>query len=367
LTTRSDTRPARLEALFRALVAVYSPFDKEEEVLELLETFCAEQGVSHTRQPVDGERYNLVLGRPDAPLVFVGHVDTVEAWDLDAVGPRDLGDGRVAGLGTADMKGGCAAMLEAYLVLRDRGLGNRLGVALVVGEEAEGDGAAAFLHSARPGRVIVGEPTGLTLCAGHYGYVEAAFRAIGRSAHASLPELGENAAEALLRALHDLIGAGGLRGELGAVVNIRHLETGWAGFAVPARARAWVDLHVPPEVSVQALCQDVERLLTRCGQTAVEVTFPTVHAGYQRPDDDPVVQAYRAAWGGVPDIFRSHSDANLFHAAGVPAYVLGPGHLETAHSEEEHVDLAEIQEAARRYVALAEAVLGTESSGHELV
>ncbi|MDT8396973.1 MAG: M20/M25/M40 family metallo-hydrolase, partial [bacterium] len=176
--------------------------------------------------------------------------------------------------------------------------------------------------------------------------------------HASLPELGENAAEALLNALHDLIGAGGLRRNLGAVVNIRHLETGWAGFAVPARARAWVDLHVPPEVSVQALCRDVERLLTRDGQTAVGVTFPTVHAGYQLPDDDPVVQAYRAAWGGVPDIFRSHSDANLFHAAGVPAYLLGPGRLETAHTEEEQVDLAEVLDAARCYVGLAKALLG---------
>ncbi|HSH68898.1 MAG TPA: M20/M25/M40 family metallo-hydrolase, partial [Deferrisomatales bacterium] len=221
MTAAAEVRPARLEALFRSLVEVYSPFGKEEEVLALLEEFCAEQGVPYGVQPVDGERYNLVLGHPDAELLFVGHVDTVEAWDLEAVGPLDLGEGRVGGLGTADMKGGCAAMLEAFLVLRDSGWGSRIGLALVVGEEGEGDGAATFLREARPGRVIVGEPTGLKLCAGHFGYVEAAFRASGRTVHASLPELGENAAEALLKALHDLIGAGGLRGNLGAVVNIR--------------------------------------------------------------------------------------------------------------------------------------------------
>jgi len=357
MTTDPDIHPARLEALFRSLVAVYSPSGKEEEVLSLLEDFCSEHGVPHGVQPVDGERYNLVLGHPAAELVFVGHVDTVEAWDLDTVGPLDLGGGRVGGLGTADMKGGCAAMLEAFLVLRDSGLGNRIGLALVVGEEGEGDGAATFLREARPGRVIVGEPTGMKLCTGHYGYVEAAFRASGRTVHASLPELGENAAEALLKALHDLIGSGELREALGAVVNIRHLETAWSGFAVPDRARAWVDLHVPPEVSVDHLCEMVSRLVARSGDPRVEVTFPTAHGGYQLPEDDPLVKSYREVWGGELDVFRSHSDANLFQAVGVPAYVLGPGLLETAHTEEEQVELAEVLDAARCYVALARAFL----------
>lgn len=98
-------RPERLRELFLSLVETYSPSGKEESVLAYLEDFFAREKCPYGIQPVDEERYNLVLGWPDAPLVFVGHVDTVDVWDLEDIGPEDLGDGWVRGLGAVDMKG----------------------------------------------------------------------------------------------------------------------------------------------------------------------------------------------------------------------------------------------------------------------
>lgn len=344
--------PARLEALFRELVGTYSPSGKEEAVLDRLEDFLAEQGCPYGVQPVDEDRYNLLLGRLDAPLLLVGHVDTVPAWDLGEIGPEDLPGGWVRGLGSADMKGGCAALVEAYLTLRADGAAGRVGLALVVGEEEEGDGAKALLRETRPRRALVGEPTGLALCTGHYGYLEVELAARGRRAHASLPERGDNAAEAMLRALQRLLQDSGLRGAEGIVVGVRHLETANPGFAVPERASAWLDVHVPPGVPLGGVKEAVSAIV---GQEAggVEVSFPTAHEGFRLPEGDALVGAFRRAGGRGLDVFRSHSDASLFHAAGVPTAVLGPGRLEYAHAEEERVELAEVIEAARLYVEIA--------------
>ncbi|NOY43892.1 MAG: M20 family metallopeptidase [Deltaproteobacteria bacterium] len=175
-----EIREERLRELFWSLVEIYSPSGKEEAALGYLEEFLSEQGCPYGVQPVDEDRYNLLLGDPEAAVVLVGHVDTVDAWDLEDYGPRDLGEGWIGGLGTADMKGGCAAILEAYLCLRAQGLGREVGVALVVGEEEDGDGADAFLGEFRPGRAVVGEPTDLVLCTGHYGYLEVEISAEGR-------------------------------------------------------------------------------------------------------------------------------------------------------------------------------------------
>lgn len=347
----------RLERVFRDLVEIYSPSGKEEGVLAYLEEFCAQEGCPYGVQPVDDERYNLVLGRAEAPLVLVGHVDTVPAWDLEAIGPRDLGGGWVAGLGTADMKGGCAAMLEAFLCLRRAGCGNAVGLALVVGEEEEGDGAKAFLAEARPGRVLVGEPTALRLCDGHYGYVEVLLSARGRTAHASVPERGENAAEAVLRVLHDLLQSPVFARDAGAVLSIRHLETSNPGFAVPSAASAWLDVHVHPGTPLHAVRKAIDAVAADQGGGRVSVEYTLEQEGFRLPLEDPLQEAYRDAGGRETDWFRSHSDANLFHAAGIPTAVLGPGRIEYSHSEDERVPLDEVVQAASLYVRMVLSLL----------
>ncbi len=347
----SGVNPERLRRLFWNLLRIYSPSGKEGEICAYLEEFLAAEGCPYGVQPVDEDRYNLVLGRPDAPIVLVGHVDTVDAWDLDAREPEDLGGGWIGGLGTADMKGGCAAMVEAYLSLREEGWGGAVGLALVVGEEDDGDGAEAFLREVRPARVLVGEPTDLVLCTGHYGYLELQVSARGRRVHASLPEQGANAAERLLRALTALLQEGPFPPRGSAVVSIRHLETGDPGFAVPSRAVAWLDVHVPPDGDLDAVRDRIAGVLARAD--GVELACHTAHPGFRQPEDDPVVQAFRAAGGTETGSFRSHSDANRFHLAGVPVFVLGPGSLEHAHTDEERVRWEQVVEAARLYRGIA--------------
>jgi acetylornithine deacetylase/succinyl-diaminopimelate desuccinylase-like protein len=112
----SCTQPNRLRRLLRRLIDIYSPSGKEEEVLAFLHGYLKRHGLPVIRQPVDECRYNLVVVPPGKEVqhALIGHLDTVAAYDFDHYGCEEQGD-PVQGLGAADMKGGCAALVEAYL------------------------------------------------------------------------------------------------------------------------------------------------------------------------------------------------------------------------------------------------------------
>ena len=129
--------PDRLKRTLVEMVDIYSPSGKEEDVQLYLEEQLRQAGLAVERQVVEEDRYNLkaVMGRGEPELYLVGHVDTVPAWDLEEFGAREA-DGVVHGLGSADMKGGGAAMVDTWLALSEalaEGERPPVGLLLVVG------------------------------------------------------------------------------------------------------------------------------------------------------------------------------------------------------------------------------------------
>ena len=356
----------RLRSLLLEMVDIYSPSGKEEDIQLYLEQFLARHGLFAERQEVDEDRYNLrlCLGADEPAFYLVGHVDTVTAWDLEEYGPREEGE-TIHGLGSADMKGGCAAMVEAFVALAALPPERRptIGLLLVVGEEENGDGSAAFLRRHRPQWVAIGEPTGLTACFAHYGYLEAAFVTRGVRTHSSLPELGHNAVESMLRVLLHL-GRDPLfdRQQSAIVYSIREMASARAGFVVPDRCETHIDLHLPPEIEPAAVMTAMRDRLASApeliGGLDLEIDFPFVSAGYDLGGDNlparMLPRIYREL--NLPlrrDPFRSHSDGNLFFEAGVKPLILGPGFLEVAHTPDEQTSFTEVLAAAKIYAALA--------------
>jgi len=362
--------PDRLRKTFLKLLDIYSPSGKEEDIQLYLEELLTRAGFGVERQEVEEDRYNLrvTMGAGEPRLYLVGHVDTVPAWDLDEFGPQEEG-GIIRGLGSADMKGGCAAMVEAWLALAETLEPTErpsVGLLLVVGEEENGDGSAAFLQSCRPPWVVIGEPTSLAAGFAHYGYLEAGFVTRGLRSHSSLPELGHNAVEAMLRVLLQL-GSDPLfdRAKTEIVYSIREMRSSQAGFVVPDRCDAWIDLHLPPDHDPAALQRAIRQIVADAGRTIpgldLDVSFDFASAGYNLGTDNTLALVLREVYPklGLPlqvDAFRSHSDGNLFFAAGVKPLILGPGSLGTAHTPDERVIFEEVSNAARLYAALC---LGT--------
>jgi acetylornithine deacetylase len=358
--------PLRLRRTLMEMVDIYSPSGKEEDLQLYLEERLSVAGVPVRRQVVEEERYNLVatMGAGEPSLYLVGHVDTVAAWDIEEYAANEEW-GVVRGLGSADMKGGCAAMVEAWLALATLPAPERpsLGLLLVVGEEENGDGSLRFLEETCPEWVVIGEPTSLMPAFSHFGYLELALVTQGRRIHSSLPELGHNAIESMLRVLLQLASSPLFRQEPSQLVySIREVSSSRAGFVVPDRCEALIDLHLSPMVNPGEMKRELEEILDRARETIkglhLESSFDFEAGGYQLALDNRLMKVLEEVYPrlNLPlefEPFRSHSDGNLFFRAGSRPLILGPGSLETAHTAEEQTSLAEVEAAARIYAALA--------------
>lgn len=366
--------PPRLRKLLLDAVEIYSPSYAEGPVAELFGARLEDAGLIVERQdvapgPGGGRRFNLLarLGPQPPAMLWLGHLDTIEAT-AGFTAPQVEG-GLLRGLGAADMKGGCAAMAEAFIALHQSRLplAKGLCLGLVVGEEEYGDGALALLDKVRAPLVIVGEPTGLQPCIAHNGYAECQLTVRGSQAHAAVPEFGANAIHAMLTWLLAIAEEFQAPGRVPRVAaNPREIHGGSPLFVVPAACQALVDVHWHPDVDPQAVFDGVERArLSASGnhpqcRLSSEVTFfsPGFANGPGEARLAPFWKALReTGLPSEPGVFRSHSDAGLFQREGCLTVVCGPGKLEMAHSLDERVDLAQVEQAARFYAALAREAL----------
>jgi acetylornithine deacetylase len=357
---KSKVQSQRLKSLLRDLVDIYSPTGKEEEALEFVEAYLKQLGLSVTRQEVDENRYNLIVPpskKGKVSLYFIGHLDTVNAYDLEEYGFHQKGDS-ILGLGTADMKGGCAAMLEAFTAMAESS-GNCLpaGLALVVGEEEDSSGAKTLIKELDFDWAVIGEPTNLMPCLGHYSYMEVLLRTEGKRAHSSMPELGQNAIEAMLKLLLQFTEYATSRHQE-MVYNIRQLQSFPQGFVVPDVCEAWLDLHLPPNSNTAAFERELKELVKTASKGMPDLSamlkFEETHSGYRISPDRVPVRKLKEIYHTMSlpwetQDFRSHSDGNVLRSAGVNPIILGPGRLEAAHTPEECVSFDQVVQAAQLY------------------
>jgi acetylornithine deacetylase len=365
-----NVQPVRLKGLLKEMLDLYSPSGKEEEILEFTEGYLGRHGLPVIKQKVDQHRFNLLV-LPEDPhkvsLCFIGHLDTVAAYDLAEFGFRQEGES-VYGVGSADMKSGCAAMIETFTVLAERGsIPPTVGLALVVGEEEDNSGAHALVNEYHFPWAIIGEPTDLAPCLGHFGYLEVLLRTQGRRAHPAVQKQGQNAIMGMLQLLLSVTEFATLK-QGGLVYNIRDLSVLPLGFFVPESCEAWLDLHMPPDYGIDGLKTELEALAAACSRKTplleTELSFEENQAGYRIPPEKPVVKTLKQVYDSLslawePADFRSHSDANILWTAGIAPIILGPGRLEEAHTPDESVSFAQVLEASRIYLSLAAAMSQT--------
>ena len=363
---------ANLVDLLIEAVEQYSPSFAEEPAMEVFAARLAENGISYLRQPVAeaggpiaDHRANLIieLGPQPAAFMWVGHVDTVPIVDEEEQRIHREGD-ILHGLGTADMKSGCAAMVEAVVAIVRSGIELKRGLilALVVGEEETGDGSEALLESRTAPLTVIGEPTGLLACVDHYSYYECRLRVRGTRAHAALPEIGASAIHAMLEWMRHILETGNERYfSRGLSVNTREINGGAGHFMVAEQCEAVVNIHAPPDMPINTIEELIEesRIKALATHPGCELDFENQFwaAGYSNEAEGPLLAPLHQAYQTVgldwqPTAFRSHSDGSLFHQKGSITVICGPGRLEVAHTRGEHVSLHETRQAARLYAAM---------------
>ena len=107
-----------------SIVKIPSFSGKEEAVCRKIASLCSDAGFDEVR--FDGLGSVIArVGKGPRKLAFDAHVDTVGVgdptrWDTDPFSGL-IRDGRVLGRGTADQKGGAAAMIAAGRMLKELG------------------------------------------------------------------------------------------------------------------------------------------------------------------------------------------------------------------------------------------------------
>lgn len=321
-------------------------------------------------------------GRGELPaLVFNGHIDVVPVGAGQWRHPPFEGivqDGKMWGRGTADMKGGVAAMLAAAKAAASSGLGLRgdLVVAATAGEEVDMLGATVIV--ARPDlgplqAVIISEPTSNRLGLAERGVLWIELTTRGKTAHGSTPELGRNAITMMMTLLqefdrldipftpHPVLG--------NFTRSINTIQGGVKTNVVPDHCAVTVDMRTVPGQDHRALLRQLDDLIADLAhkmptfQASVRLVsnLPAVETS----PDEPIVQRFRDVMTQVtgrppePQVVRFATEAAIFvPALSVPTIICGPGNADLAHQPDEYIEIDKMVEAARMY-ALAAAQLLT--------
>jgi succinyl-diaminopimelate desuccinylase len=392
--------PDELIALTRDLVRIPSvvrpadPVANEAAVAAHVEGWMRTQGFDVQVQQVAPGRPNVlgVIGEGGAgpTLLLEGHTDVVTEGDPSTwTHPpfaAEVVDGKIYGRGAADMKSGLAAAMIAAAAIKRSGasLAGRLVVGALVDEEGDMIGAK-HLCTTPIGRelsaAIVCEPEDNELCLEQRGVIWARVTARGRMAHGAMPEAGANPIAALAALIAD---APRLERRLRALcTRSRYLKpptvtptvvmAPMAGVpqsnVIPATAQATLDVRLTPGPGADAVAKEIDEACRRAADACpgVSVEWAPIN-GFRMATKvergEPLVRAMvravrratgRAArWGGVP----GSTDGTILRTElGIPIVTCGPGHRLIPHQVDEYVEVSDLVDAARIYVAAALAYL----------
>lgn len=285
----------------------------------------------------------------DARVLLVGHLDTVPP-DANA-SSRVEGD-VLWGVGSADMKGGLAVMLELARTMPS----SRIDVTYVfyACEEIEASAnGLGTLFAERPDLLdgdlaLIGEPTNGQLEAGCQGTMRVRVTLAGHRAHTARPWMGRNAVHRLGSVLTILDGYDGRQPDLQGcryreALQAVAVEGGVAGNVVPDRATVTINHRFAPDRTPAEAESHVREVLAPALDEDDVIEVVDVAPGAPPALDDPLLAAFvgRADLGVVAKL--GWTDVARFAAHGIPAANFGPGESTVAHTPEERLERAPLE------------------------
>ena len=330
--------------LTRALVDVESITGNEEQMGNVLYTHVLELASKYAghaeRIQVEPKRFNVFACWGEPVVTFSTHMDTVPPFF-----PSREDETHIWGRGACDTKGIIAAMLFAVRELLEQGTRD-LALLFVVGEERNSIGAFAAAKDPRGSKFLInGEPTGNILAVGSKGALRLELIASGRMAHSAYPELGESAIDKLLDVLNEVrrmrlpvdkvLGA--------STINIGTISGGRAPNVIADHAQAEVFIRLVDDGA--STRQAIERAVKGIEVREVLVV-PAVHMG-ALPGFDTTVVAFT-------------TDIPVFGDSWGKPYLVGPGSIHVAHTDEERISKRELTEAIEIYKRMAKKLMHKE-------
>jgi acetylornithine deacetylase/succinyl-diaminopimelate desuccinylase-like protein len=313
-------------------------------------------------------------------FVFNGHQDTkpVIGMSIDPFS-GEIRDGKMFGRGSADMKGGIAAVLCALKAVVKAGVKPAGGITFYSDIEEEYGGLGGYYHALEKGLLrgyaglVSCEPTELELQIGNRGCFITAFRVAGKAAHSGMAEEGVNAIQQAaefiveyaklpyLKVRSPLFGR--------SMLNFEKIEGGLYLSAVPDSCTVCLDSRIIPETPPEAVQAQIDELLGRLkterGIRVEEIAPPlswrptaSKLKAEAIPEGHPLVRMMSEAIGRVTGrkaVVGGCPGVTIAMAAikeGLPSIICGPGSIRQAHTADEWVAADQIVIACHVYAAL---------------
>ncbi len=332
------------------------------------------------------------IGNGPKVIVYDSHIDTVGVgdindWDFDPfIGKVE--DGKFYARGACDEKGSTPGMVYGLAIARDLGLLDGYTVYYFGNMEEWCDGIApnAFVEAdpkVKPDFVVIGEPTMMNVYRGHKGRVELKITAAGRSAHAAVHYLGDNAVYKMVSVINLVreldrrfrfgMGAHPIQGHPSIAVTDVSARTNSIN-AVPNQFTIYLDRRMTIAETHDEVVNTIKGLIPDYLQEEIiveELFYDTPsYTGFTFPlnkyfppwlleENHPLAQAghraIRDLWGEERQFGTWDFSTNGTYwagKAGIPSIGFGPGDERTAHTIQDNVPLDDMVSAAEFYAYL---------------
>ena len=321
----------------------------EAEIAEFVAGFLEDVGLEAKVIEIEKSRANAVgvlKGKGKGPsLMLNGHMDTVgvKQMTIPPFEPRVEGN-KIYGRGSADMKGGLAAMMSAAKAIVESGaeLMGDLIVAGVADEEYASIGTERLVKDVSADAAIVCEPTDLKIVIAHKGFVWMGIDTWGKAAHGSRPDLGVDAImkmgrvlkeieelqrEALPKRRHKLLGNPSIHASI--IEGGRELST------YPDHCRLQLEVRTLPGQTVESVRGEIQKILDKLSkedsQFKADLDIMFERDPLEVSPKEDIVKTLRGAnyaVTGMKTEFAGMSgwlDSEIIWKAGTPAVIFGPG------------------------------------------
>ena len=371
----------------------FPPAYNEKDVAVVIAEKLREYGINSEMDDYGDNRANLRAsfgGQARPNLVLSGHLDVVppvnEGWLHDPF-QAEIVDGWMWGRGTCDMKGGDAALIMAMCYLKKSGieLPGRLSFLGTLGEEAGCFGAQYFNRdhgSDDIDAVIVAEASNGAMYTSQMGALILRFTSRGVTAHPGVAWQGVNALENMLDFLerfrkydfgvpaHPLLGK--------PLLNVDVIQAGDIPNALPILCTCAIDIRTVPGVNVQDIFDRINEIIAELKQKNPKFNLEWSCQCNQAPTDmDLSAPICQAAYQASLDIFGKEIEAKgtffgtdskeLVKSTGniCDFVIYGPGDPAMNHKVNERVQVSDLVDATKFYIAMILNYLSGQNAGNQ--
>jgi putative selenium metabolism hydrolase len=391
---------------------------KRNEIIQFMRDICAIPSMDSLIGPVgeriqaemkklgyDEARFDKMgntigrIGNGPKVLLYDSHIDTVGVGDRGDWGwdpfTGKVEDGILYARGACDEKGSTPGMVHGLAIARDMGLLDGYTVYYFgnMEEWCDGIGPNAFVEAdpkVKPDFVVIGEPTKMNVYRGHKGRIEMKITASGRSAHAAVHYLGDNAVykmASIINLIRELdrrfrfgMGSHPVQGHPSIAITDVEARTNSIN-AVPNQFTIYIDRRITINEPHDEVIDQIRGLIPDYLQKEIiveELFYDTPsYTGYVFPlnkyfpawlqeESHPLVQAGQKTiqdlWGENRPLGTWDFSTNGTYwagKAGIPSIGFGPGDEETAHTMIENVSLDDMVSATEFYAYLPKSLKET--------